>query len=169
MWALCLKRDQKVATFWQKIATCKKQPHWRNMSQFSALIKCISNAIALYINKQVSQLNRSKFDLTFEFCCLSSQICFFFICHFFWFSKASKQILALSWWGSGGLDQLLRHTGARWVLIRQLIFKQLMATQLFSCRKQWSLSWLSSVQKLPHRAEKKSKIRHFFYFVRFPF
>ena len=75
----------------------------------------------------------------------------------------------MSWWGSGGLDQLLRHTGARWVLIRQLIFKQLMATQLFSCRKQWSLSWLSSVQKLPHRAEKKSKISHFFYFVRFPF
>ena len=75
----------------------------------------------------------------------------------------------MSWWGSGGLDQLLRHTGARWVLIRQLTFKQLMATQLFSCRKQWSLSWLSSVQKLPHRAEKKSKISHFFYFVRFPF
>ena len=49
------------------------------MSQFSALIKCISNAIALYINKQVCQLN-PKFNLFLpsNMCSYLSQICFFF-------------------------------------------------------------------------------------------
>ena len=155
MWALCLKRDQKVATFWQKIATCKKQPDWRNMSQFSALIKCISNAIALYINKQVSQLNRSKFDLTFEFCCLSSQICFFFICLFVTFSTFSSFPCFLKNQNKFRFRRQKsaedKRTGARSVLIRQLTFKQPMATQLFSCHEPWSLS---SAQKLTHRKVK---------------
>ena len=155
MWVLCLKRDQKVATFWQKIATCKKQPHWRNMSQFSALIKCISNAIALYINKQVSQLNQSKFDLTFEFCCLSSQICFFFICHFFQlssFSKKTKQIQVpeakISCWEMQNISARVRsqfwfvswHSNSQWRLSSSAVVRRDRSAQLknWITDKKWS-------------------------------